>query len=126
MYAINKPTLCANSKSFYLRLSGALKPAMGQQYERQKVAVQLSVFVCLQVETIGDAYCVACGLHKQSKTHAQQIAWMALKMIDTCSYHQTHEGQPIRVSRYLNINSTEISKEGFRINCFYSRKLITC
>lgn len=52
-----------------------------------------------QVETIGDAYCVAGGLHKETVTHALQIAWMALKMIDTCSHHQTHQGQPIRVSR---------------------------
>lgn len=50
------------------------------------------------METIGDAYCVAGGLHKESTTHAQQIAWMALRMIDTCKLHQTHDGQPIRVS----------------------------
>ncbi|KAK4886242.1 hypothetical protein RN001_002513, partial [Aquatica leii] len=55
---------------------------------------QLDVY---KVETIGDAYCVAGGLHKDSSTHAQQIGWMALKMINTCSYHQTHEGQPIRM-----------------------------
>ncbi|KAJ8944005.1 hypothetical protein NQ318_021720 [Aromia moschata] len=48
------------------------------------------------VETIGDAYCVAGGLHKETRTHAQQIAWMSLKMIETCSRHQTHEGQPIK------------------------------
>lgn len=51
-----------------------------------------------QVETIGDAYCVACGLHKASSTHAQQIAWMALKMIKTCGTHHTHDGKPIEVN----------------------------
>jgi hypothetical protein len=51
-----------------------------------------------QVETIGDAYCVACGLHKPSSTHAQQCAWMALKMIETCATHHTHDGKPIKVS----------------------------
>lgn len=51
----------------------------------------------MQVETIGDAYCVACGLHRNTKTHAQQIAWMALKMIETCSQHHTHDGKPIKV-----------------------------
>lgn len=52
----------------------------------------------LQVETIGDAYCVASGLHKYSSIHAQQIAWMALRMIETCKTHHTHDGQPIRVN----------------------------
>ncbi|KAF7275462.1 hypothetical protein GWI33_011694, partial [Rhynchophorus ferrugineus] len=56
---------------------------------------QLDVY---KVETIGDAYCVAGGLHKDTKTHAQQIAWMAMRMIETCAFHQTHHGQPIRVS----------------------------
>ncbi|XP_058789123.1 head-specific guanylate cyclase [Phymastichus coffea] len=55
---------------------------------------QLDVY---KVETIGDAYCVACGLHKNTNTHAQQIAWMALKMIQTCTQHLTHDGKPIKM-----------------------------
>ncbi|KAL7289785.1 hypothetical protein TKK_0016189 [Trichogramma kaykai] len=55
---------------------------------------QLDVY---KVETIGDAYCVACGLHKNTNTHAQQIAWMALKMIQTCTQHSTHDGKPIKM-----------------------------
>ncbi|XP_076294819.1 guanylate cyclase 1 soluble subunit alpha 2 [Lasioglossum baleicum] len=55
---------------------------------------QLDVY---KVETIGDAYCVACGLHRDTTIHAQQIAWMALKMIQACSHHMTHEGKPIRM-----------------------------
>ncbi|KAJ8676637.1 hypothetical protein QAD02_012424 [Eretmocerus hayati] len=50
-----------------------------------------------KVETIGDAYCVACGLHKNTNTHAQQIAWMAMKMIQTCTQHSTHDGKPIKM-----------------------------
>lgn len=56
-----------------------------------------------QVETIGDAYCVACGLHRNTHIHAQQIAWMALKMIQACSHHLTHKGKPIRVRKYLRL-----------------------
>lgn len=57
---------------------------------------------CLsQVETIGDAYCAAGGLHRASSTHAQQIAWMALCMLEVCRYHQTHDGQPIQVSWFF-------------------------
>ncbi|XP_068907117.1 head-specific guanylate cyclase [Tenebrio molitor] len=63
---------------------------------------QLDVY---KVETIGDAYCVAGGLHKETVTHALQIAWMALKMIDTCSHHQTHQGQPIRMRIGLHTGS---------------------
>ena len=33
-----------------------------------------------------------------SPTHAQQIAWMAIKMMRTCGKHRTHDGQPIRVT----------------------------
>ncbi|XP_046826962.1 head-specific guanylate cyclase [Vespa crabro] len=55
---------------------------------------QLDVY---KVETIGDAYCVACGLHRNTNTHAQQIAWMGLKMIQTCTQHLTHEGKPIKM-----------------------------
>ncbi|XP_066592201.1 head-specific guanylate cyclase isoform X2 [Prorops nasuta] len=55
---------------------------------------QLDVY---KVETIGDAYCVACGLHRNTNTHAHQIAWMGLKMIQTCSQHLTHDGKPIKM-----------------------------
>ncbi|XP_043267623.1 head-specific guanylate cyclase [Venturia canescens] len=64
-------------------------------YERfDRFCGQLDVY---KVETIGDAYCVACGLHKNTNTHAEQIAWMGLMMIQTCSQHLTHEGKPIKM-----------------------------
>jgi len=50
-----------------------------------------------QVETIGDAYCVAGGLHKESETHAFQIACMALKMMELSYDVRTPTGDTIQV-----------------------------
>lgn len=61
------------------------------------------VIHCIQVETIGDAYCVAGGLHKESETHAVQIALMALKMMELSDDVMTPTGERIqvRVKHYL-------------------------
>ncbi|GBM07043.1 Guanylate cyclase soluble subunit alpha-1 [Araneus ventricosus] len=50
-----------------------------------------------KTETIGDAYCVAGGLHRASTTHAQQTAWMALKMREAAEQVTTPDGQPVKV-----------------------------
>jgi len=51
-----------------------------------------------KVETIGDAYCAAGGLHRQaSASQALKIAWMALCMVQTCRSQKTKDGQPIQI-----------------------------
>uniref|UniRef100_T1ITQ8 guanylate cyclase n=1 Tax=Strigamia maritima TaxID=126957 RepID=T1ITQ8_STRMM len=55
---------------------------------------QLDVY---KVETIGDAYCVAGGLHKEIAIHAQQCAWMALKMIVATKLEVTPDGNVIQM-----------------------------
>ncbi|WAQ99038.1 GCYA2-like protein [Mya arenaria] len=50
-----------------------------------------------KVETIGDAYCVAGGLHRPSRYHANQIAWMALKMMGFASMQKSHDGKVIQM-----------------------------
>ncbi|KAL9695542.1 hypothetical protein quinque_014827 [Culex quinquefasciatus] len=54
-------------------------------------------FDVYKVETIGDAYCVASGLHRASIYDAHKVAWMALRMIETCSLYNTHDGQHIQM-----------------------------
>lgn len=50
-----------------------------------------------KIETVGDAYCVASGLRKQVHTHAQQAAWMALKMMAAAGQVRSHDGKPIQM-----------------------------
>ena len=52
-----------------------------------------------KIETIGDAYVCAAGLHRPSKYHAQQVAWMALLMMESASKNITHKGDTIKVKR---------------------------
>ncbi|KAJ8281139.1 hypothetical protein GJAV_G00064000 [Gymnothorax javanicus] len=58
-----------------------------------------------KVETIGDAYCVAGGLHKESETHAVQIALMALKMMELSDEVMTPAGEPIKMRIGLHSGS---------------------
>ncbi|XP_007432188.1 guanylate cyclase soluble subunit alpha-1 isoform X1 [Python bivittatus] len=58
-----------------------------------------------KVETIGDAYCVAGGLHKESETHAIQIALMALKMMDLSNEVMSPHGESIKMRIGLHSGS---------------------
>uniref|UniRef100_A0A3B4FLQ6 Guanylate cyclase 1 soluble subunit alpha 1 n=1 Tax=Pundamilia nyererei TaxID=303518 RepID=A0A3B4FLQ6_9CICH len=58
-----------------------------------------------KVETIGDAYCVAGGLHRESDTHAVQIALMALKMMELSNGVMTPTGEPIQMRIGLHTGS---------------------
>uniref|UniRef100_A0A8D2IGD6 Guanylate cyclase soluble subunit alpha-1 n=1 Tax=Varanus komodoensis TaxID=61221 RepID=A0A8D2IGD6_VARKO len=58
-----------------------------------------------KVETIGDAYCVAGGLHKESETHAIQIALMALKMMELSDEVMSPHGEPIKMRIGLHSGS---------------------
>ncbi|KAM6941427.1 guanylate cyclase soluble subunit alpha-1 [Lycodopsis pacificus] len=68
-----------------------------------------------KVETIGDAYCVAGGLHKESETHAVQIALMALKMMELSDEVMTPNGEPIQIRIGLHTGSVLAGVVGVRM-----------
>ncbi|XP_056264556.1 guanylate cyclase soluble subunit alpha-1 [Pseudoliparis swirei] len=68
-----------------------------------------------KVETIGDAYCVAGGLHKESETHAVQIALMALKMMELSNEVMTPTGEQIQMRIGLHTGSVLAGVVGVRM-----------
>ncbi|MBN3309528.1 GCYA2 cyclase, partial [Amia calva] len=58
---------------------------------------QCGILDVYKIETIGDAYCVAGGLHRKSDCHAKPIALMALKMIELSEEVLTPDGKPIKL-----------------------------
>ncbi|KAG7226013.1 hypothetical protein INR49_018623 [Caranx melampygus] len=58
---------------------------------------QCGILDVYKIETIGDAYCVAGGLHKKVDSHARPIAHMALKMMELSEEVLTPDGKPIKL-----------------------------
>uniref|UniRef100_A0A673MCS7 guanylate cyclase n=1 Tax=Sinocyclocheilus rhinocerous TaxID=307959 RepID=A0A673MCS7_9TELE len=54
---------------------------------------QCGILDVYKIETIGDAYCVAGGLHRKIDSHAKPIALMALKMIELSEEVLTPDGK---------------------------------
>ncbi|XP_027507762.1 guanylate cyclase soluble subunit alpha-2 [Corapipo altera] len=68
-----------------------------------------------KVETIGDAYCVAAGLHKKSLSHAKAIALMALKMMELSEEVLTPDGSPIKMRIGIHSGSVLAGVVGVRM-----------
>ncbi|TRY81526.1 hypothetical protein DNTS_005814 [Danionella cerebrum] len=58
---------------------------------------QCGILDVYKIETIGDAYCVAGGLHRKIDSHAKPIALMALKMMELSEEVLTPDGKPIKL-----------------------------
>lgn len=59
-----------------------------------------------KIETIGDAYVVAGGLHKSSHFHCLQVAWMSLLMMEASARNYTPKGVEIKMR--IGLHSGEV------------------
>ncbi|CAB1348179.1 unnamed protein product, partial [Coregonus sp. 'balchen'] len=57
---------------------------------------QCGILDVYKIETIGDAYCVAGGLHRKIDSHSKPIALMALKMMELSEEVLTPDGKSIK------------------------------
>nr|XP_029508542.1 guanylate cyclase soluble subunit alpha-2 [Oncorhynchus nerka] len=61
---------------------------------------QCGILDVYKIETIGDAYCVAGGLHQKIDSHAKPIALMALKMMELSEEVLTPDSKSIKCSLF--------------------------
>ena len=67
------------------------------------------MYVLLKLETIGDAFICVGGLHNRpAPWHAQQVAWMAIKMMGLAKQEIAPDGNTIKV--WIGLYSHRYSK----------------
>ncbi|XP_060929749.1 guanylate cyclase soluble subunit alpha-2 [Limanda limanda] len=76
---------------------------------------QCGILDVYKIETIGDAYCVAVGLHKKVDSHAKPIAHMALKMMELSEEVLTPDGKPIKLRIGIHTGSVLAGVVGVRM-----------
>ncbi|KAL0973437.1 hypothetical protein UPYG_G00203620 [Umbra pygmaea] len=76
---------------------------------------QCGILDVYKIETIGDAYCVAGGLHRKIDSHAKPIALMALKMMELSEEVLTPDGKPIKLRIGIHTGSVLAGVVGVRM-----------
>uniref|UniRef100_A0A8C7FXB2 guanylate cyclase n=1 Tax=Oncorhynchus kisutch TaxID=8019 RepID=A0A8C7FXB2_ONCKI len=76
---------------------------------------QCGILDVYKIETIGDAYCVAGGLHRKIDSHAKPIALMALKMMELSEEVLTPDGKSIKLRIGIHTGSVLAGVVGVRM-----------
>uniref|UniRef100_A0A674AR10 guanylate cyclase n=1 Tax=Salmo trutta TaxID=8032 RepID=A0A674AR10_SALTR len=76
---------------------------------------QCGILDVYKIETIGDAYCVAGGLHQKIDSHAKPIALMALKMMELSEEVLTPDSKSIKLRIGIHTGSVLAGVVGVRM-----------
>ncbi|XP_064637925.1 guanylate cyclase soluble subunit alpha-1-like [Lineus longissimus] len=68
-----------------------------------------------KVETIGDAYCCAGGLHRKCDNHAARVAWMSLRMMEEIASFSSPAGKTLKMRIGLHTGSVIAGVVGTRM-----------